>query len=85
MYQLKIKERAQKDMRKLAPSFRGRIAQLIRSLAKDPRPAGCQKLTNREEWRVRQGDYRVLYSIDDSKKLVTVVRIKHRAKVYKRK
>lgn len=85
MYQLKIKERAQKDMRKLAPSFRRRIAQLIRSLAKDPRPAGCQKLTDREEWRVRQGDYRVLYSIDDSKRLVTVVRIKHRAKVYKRK
>jgi len=85
VYQLKIKERAQKDMRKLAPSFRRRIAQLIRSLAKDPRPAGCQKLTDREEWRVRQGDYRVLYSIDDSKRLVTVVRIKHRAKVYKRK
>lgn len=82
MYQLKIKEPAQKDLRKLAPSIRERMANLIRSLANEPRPPGSQKLTNRKEWRIRQGDYRVLYTIDDQQKSVTVVRIKHRARAY---
>jgi len=82
VYRLEIKERAQKDLRKLAPSLCERIAQLIHSLSNEPRPNGAQKLTDREEWRVRQGDYRILYTIDDQKKLVTVVRVKHRAKAY---
>jgi mRNA interferase RelE/StbE len=58
------------------------MARLIRSLAGEPRPHGSQKLTNREEWRIRLGDYRVLYTIDDQKKTVTVIRVKHRAKAY---
>ena len=84
MYRLNIKERAQKDVKKLAPSFRTRIAALIRSLAEEPRPSGAKKLTTKEEWRLRQGDYRILYTIDDKNKIVTVVRVKHRREVYRR-
>ena len=83
MYQVKIKERAQKDMKKLAPSFRARIVTAIRSLANEPRPSGAKKLTAKEEWRFRLSDYRILYIIDDENKSVTIVRIKHRREVYR--
>ena len=83
MYHLKIKERAQKDIKKLAPSYRTRIVQLVRFLADDPRPVHSGKLTNREEWRLRFGDYRILYVIDDKNRIVTIVRVKHRKEAYR--
>lgn len=83
MYQIKIKERAQKDMRKLPPSIKERVVNLIRSLAEEPRPAGAKKLTAKQEWRLRQGDYRILYAVDDEQKTVIVVRVKHRREVYR--
>ncbi len=76
MYRLKVKERAEKDLKKLAPVFRSQIITAVRALAENPRPQGAIRLTEREEWRIRQGDYRVLNSIDDRLQEVIIVRIK---------
>ena len=63
---------------------RRRIADRIRGLADDPRPVGCARLAGRKDrLRLRQGDYRILYSIDEEKRVVTVVRIAHRRDVYR--
>ena len=63
---------------------RQRIVERIRSLAEDPRPHGSEELAGREERRrIRQGDYRVVYSIDDEARTVTVFRIGHRQDVYR--
>ncbi len=83
MHRLEIKKSAQKDLRKLTPSFRQKIIEKIRDLAHEPRPNGAIRLANRDEWRIRYTDYRILYEIDDKSRLVTVVRIKHRRSIYK--
>jgi mRNA interferase RelE/StbE len=62
---------------------RQRIVARIRSLAREPRPLGSQKLTAREQYRVRQGAYRIVYEIDDVERTVTVFRIGHRKGVYR--
>jgi mRNA interferase RelE/StbE len=59
------------------PDF-GRIAQALLKLEADPRPAGCRKLQHLEGWRLRCGDWRVIYTIDDQEHLVTIVDIKRR-------
>jgi mRNA interferase RelE/StbE len=55
----------------------------IRLLARDPRPHGCEKLSGAEKYRVRHGDYRILYQIDDSARLVTVVKVGNRREIYR--
>jgi mRNA interferase RelE/StbE len=60
---------------------RQRIAGRIRALAEDPRPPGCEKLHREERYRVRQGRYRVLYSVDDREGVVLVVKLGHRRDV----
>lgn len=63
----------------------GRIASRLENLAVSPRPPGCKKLNGGDnEWRIRVGDYRVVYTIDDAKSRVEVTRIRHRSAVYKR-
>jgi mRNA interferase RelE/StbE len=61
-----------------------RIATAIRGLADDPRPAGSRKLKNREVWRIRVGDYRVIYGVNDKESIVLVAKIDHRRDVYRR-
>lgn len=55
----------------------------MRGLATDPRPHGAEKLTDENKYRVRQGDYRVLYEIDEGNKRVTIVKVAHRSEVYR--
>jgi mRNA interferase RelE/StbE len=55
----------------------------VEALEADPRPSGCKKLTNSELWRIRVGDYRVVYSIEDAKLVVLVVRVGHRREIYR--
>lgn len=62
---------------------RTRIVDRIRHLAEEPRPRGCEKLSGSDRYRVRQGNYRILYSIDDDASIVTVVKIGHRCDVYR--
>ncbi|MBO1346276.1 MAG: type II toxin-antitoxin system RelE/ParE family toxin [Hormoscilla sp. GUM202] len=61
-----------------------RVRDAIFALAEDPRPPGCLKLTNREGWRIRVGDYRVIYEIDDTENIVTILDVDRRRDVYRR-
>lgn len=61
-----------------------RILQKTRNLAIEPRPFGCQKLVGQERYRIRQGNYRVIYSIEDERLIVIVVNVGHRREVYER-
>ena len=84
MYRLLIKASAEKDLRGLPASLFQRVNARILALREEPRPAGSLKLSgNLEGWRVRVGDYRILYQIDDAAQTLTIVRVKHRREVYR--
>ena len=83
MHNVHIISSAGKDLDSLDKKFFDQIKQKIISLASDPRPAGCLKLTAQEGYRIRSGDYRILYRIDDVKKIVYIYRIKHRKESYR--
>ena len=83
-YSIRIKKSALKELESVATKAnRQRIVQRIASLANNPRPPGCQKLSGRERYRIRQGIYRILYAIEDAELLVFVIRIGHRKEVYR--
>ncbi|PMB20064.1 type II toxin-antitoxin system mRNA interferase toxin, RelE/StbE family [Fischerella thermalis CCMEE 5205] len=83
-YKVEISKRALKQLNKLSSEFQERIQAKIDDLASEPRPNGVKKLKNRENgYRIRVGDYRILYDIYDDILLITVVEIGHRSKVYK--
>jgi mRNA interferase RelE/StbE len=82
-YSLLIKPSAAKELEDLPRRDRLRAIARIRGLSAEPRPAGAEKLSGQEKYRVRQGNYRILYSIDDGEASVTVVRIAHRSHVYR--
>ena len=81
-YEVFILRRAQKELATLPKTDYERMRMAIAALAENPRPAGCKKLTGREGWRIRSGDYRAIYEIDDAQKRVTVLRIGNRRDVY---
>ena len=82
-YKLVIKRSAAKELEQLRLKDRRRIAARIQGLSANPRPAGTEKLSGEEKYRIRQGDYRVLYVIDDGAQTVTVVSLGHRRDVYR--
>lgn len=82
-YELVFKKSVAKDLRAFAKQEVERILQRIRSLADDPRPAGCEKLSGQERYRLRQGAYRVIYEIEDARLIVLVVKVGHRRDVYR--
>lgn len=82
-YELKITRLAQKELGSLEENTYRRIKQAIVSLAETPRPVGCKKLANRDAWRVRMGDYRVIYEIHDRELVVIVIRVVHRKEAYR--
>jgi mRNA interferase RelE/StbE len=82
-YRVLILPRAQKEWERLPDKEYQQIRNAVSDLAANPRPAGCVKLRGREGWRIRQGDYRVLYDIDDNQKTVTVLHIRHRREAYR--
>ena len=82
-YTISISRRTQKELRRLRSEIYGRIRDAIRALAQNPRPSNCRKLTGREGWRIRVGDYRVVYRIDDQQKAITILHIGHRHSVYR--
>ena len=83
-YKLLIKPSAAKELEALPRKDRSRIAAKIVGLAANPRRPGSEKLSGEDKYRLRQGDYRVLYSIEDASTTVTVVKIAHRREVYRR-
>ncbi len=83
-YRLYLRPAAEKDLQWLPKEVTTRMERAIDRLGEEPRPRGAKKLSGYEnEWRVRVGDYRILYIIDDTKKEVRVARIAHRREVYR--
>lgn len=83
-YSILLRPAAVRDLRDLAATVQERIHLAIQGLADDPRPPGSKKLVGFEnEWRIRVGDYRVLYLIDDRSEGVVVARIAHRREAYR--
>ncbi len=83
-YHLVIANSAKRDMRRLEPSLQQRVAIRLQILSDTPRPSGVKKLRDREnQWRIRIGDYRVIYEIDDDEHLIVILRIKHRREAYR--
>lgn len=81
-YTVLILPSAQKQLDKLPNNTATRIEDKMMELAADPRPAGCKKLKGRDAYRIRIGDYRAIYEIQDNKLIVTVITIGHRKDVY---
>jgi mRNA interferase RelE/StbE len=82
-YKVQILRRAQKELAQLPKPEYERIKESIQKLMQDPRPQGCKKMMGREGWRIRVGNYRVIYEIDDVDQLLTVLHIGHRRDIYK--
>lgn len=82
-YSLVVKKSAERELRALPKADLRRITDRIHGLAHDPRPPGHEKLSSQDHYRVRQSDYRVVYAIDDDRRLITIVKIGHRREVYR--
>lgn len=83
-YRIEVRPAAVRALRKLDPPVARRVQAAIALLAEDPRPPASRPLRGRPAWRVRVGDYRIIYTIEDDVLLVVVVTLGHRRDVYDR-
>ena len=83
-YEIVFKRSVYKDLKAIPKSDVAQILKRIDALADDPRGPGCEKLSGQEKYRARQGVYRIVYEIEDSRLIVTVVNVGHRGQVYNR-
>jgi mRNA interferase RelE/StbE len=84
-YSVQVKPSARKELEALPDDVLTRVVKKLESLGHAPRPTGCRKLKGyKDQWRVRVGDWRVVYIIDDAAKLISIMRIAHRREVYER-
>ena len=84
VYRIEIKRSAAKEIEAIGRlKDRRRVVARIMSLAEDPRPAGCTKLSGQAAYRIRQGDYRIIYTISEEVLVVEVIRVGHRRDVYR--
>ena len=84
MYRVLLERAAEKDLSRLASEIHHRVITAIQALAARPRPLGCRKLAgSKNDWRIRVGDYRVVYEIADEIRIVRVNRVRHRREVYR--
>jgi mRNA interferase RelE/StbE len=82
-YKIGFRTSAEKELRKLSAADLARLIERISALAGNPRPQGSQKLSAEEKYRIRQGDYRIVYSVDDREKAILIVKIGHRKDIYR--
>jgi mRNA interferase RelE/StbE len=82
-YRIEVRPAAARQLRKLDPPTARRIQGAIALLADDPRPPASRPLTGRPAWRVRVGDYRVIYTIEDDRLIVVVITVGHRRDAYR--
>ncbi len=82
-YEVLIKASVEKEIRRLPSNVCERVNSAILALREESRPSGVRKLRREEGWRIRVGDYRVVYSIDDGLREVTVYRVRHRRDAYR--
>jgi len=83
-YKVLIKRSAAKELEALPAKDRGRVAARIQQLSSDPRPPGCEKLSGEDRYRIRQGNYRIIYSVEDQVLTVMVVKVGHRRDIYRK-
>lgn len=81
-YKLVFKKSVSKDLRSIPNKEVARLLQRMQALQEDPRPAGSEKLSGQERYRIRQGVYRIIYEVTDELLVVTVVKVGHRKHVY---
>lgn len=82
-YELRFKPSVARDLRDLPRADVRRILARIDTLREDPRPPGSEKLSAQERYRLRQGNYRVLYTVVDAERVVEIVKVGHRRDVYR--
>ena len=83
IYTIDILRSAQKSLSRINRQDQERIIAAIEDLTEEPRPSGCKKLTGRSAWRIRIGNYRVIYEIQDDRLVITVLNIGHRREIYR--
>ncbi|MBI5874568.1 MAG: type II toxin-antitoxin system RelE/ParE family toxin [Deltaproteobacteria bacterium] len=84
MYEVYLERSAERDLKRLSAEDYYRIIPHIKALNNNPRPLGCRKITGSEsDWRIRVGDYRIIYEIVEKAKQVKVMKIRHRREVYR--
>ena len=82
-YELQVRPSVAKDVERIPTADLQRILEKIERLKDDPRPAGCVRLSGQEYYRIRQGDYRIIYEIHDDRLSVILVKVGHRREVYR--
>jgi mRNA interferase RelE/StbE len=83
-YQITFSRSARKELQKLEDALLHKIFLKIENLTTNPKPVGCRKLQSYEDlWRIRIGDYRVLYSINETEKQIDIIAVRHRKEAYK--
>jgi mRNA interferase RelE/StbE len=84
MYRAVLERSAEKDLSRLSLEIHERVIVAIQALEINPRPPGCRKLVgSKNDWRIRLGNYRVVYEIDDRVHVVRINRVRHRGEVYR--
>lgn len=84
MYRILLERAAEKDLARLSSEVHDRVISAIQTLAANPRPPGCRKLVgSKNDWRIRVGDYRVIYEIADQIRIVRINRVRHRREAYR--
>lgn len=85
MYEVYLERRAEQDLKRLPSEIFHNIVIHIKELSKNPRPFGCRKITgSKNDWRIRAGDYRVVYEIDDKLKVIRIMKVRHRKEIYRK-
>lgn len=83
MYKIELRRRAQRAMDRLPKTDFRAVVEAIKELAQTPGPRGVEKVKSTGLWRLRQGDYRIIYAIDDNRQIIIVVRVGHRREIYR--
>lgn len=83
IYTINFKKRAIKDLEKINEPFYSSIKQAIHNLVDDPRPLGYKKLKGRDSYRIRVGNYRIIYDIYDHELIIDIIALGHRKDIYK--
>ena len=82
-YRLLVRKSAAAELERIPKKDLQKIIKRIEALGDEPRPRGCEKLSAQERYRIRQGDYRIVYSIDDAGRSVEIFKIGHRSEIYR--
>ncbi|MEO6697617.1 MAG: type II toxin-antitoxin system RelE/ParE family toxin [Gammaproteobacteria bacterium] len=84
MYEVILERAAERDLKKLPADIFARIIPRIKALVKNSRPEGCRKIAgSKDDWRIRVGEYRVVYEIREKTRTVAIMRVRHRREVYR--